>query len=461
MNALVTAWERTLRRRGAERAVIEAATGKAWTFAEVDAGARAWWATQGVSENEVRGRSVVFAVPNGMRWLEIFLGLMRAGAVAVPLDGGEPAEAQRRTAEALRAGFWWEGARLRRVGAATDEMEDGGAKRAKRYRAEATCLIKLTSGSTGQPRPLVFTAEQLLADARQVTGTMGIRASDLNYALIPFGHSYGLGNLSLPLVAHGVPVVCGSTPWPQAIAEEVARWRPTVWPTVPAVLRALVAADVKAEALASVRTVISAGAPLPPEVARAFAEKFGKRVRSFYGSSETGGIAYDRSGAATLRGGVGRAMRGVEIKAMRGQRIEVRSAAVVTWGNPRRAGGRGAWVMPDLAEVGVNGEVRLLGRRGATVKIGGRRVNLGEVAARLRRAAGVRDVWVGVTEEGVLGAAVVTTRAIAEVRAEVAADTASWKVPKRWTVLGELPVTRRGKVDTEAVRRAVFGAPRV
>jgi len=234
-----------------------------------------------------------------------------------------------------------------------------------------------------------------------------------------------------------------------------------VWPTVPGVLRALVAAEVGREKMESLRTVISAGAPLPVEVARAFAEKFGKRVHSFYGSSETGGIAYDRSGAATLRGGVGRAMRGVKVRALKGQRIEVSSAAVVTLGNARRAGKLGAWVMPDLAEVNARGEVRLLGRRGAMVKIGGRRVSLGEVAARLRRVAGVKEVWVGVqgAAECVRGAAVVTTRAVGDVRAEVAADTASWKVPKRWAAMSELPVTRRGKVDTEAVRRAVFGAP--
>lgn len=452
-NAVVRAWERTLRRCGAKRALVEAASGAEWTFAEIDEGARAWWAAQALEATAVCGRAVVFAVPNGVQWLEIFLAVMRGGGVAVPLDGGEPVEAQRRTAEALRAGFWWDGTRLREVG--------GG--RAKRYRDEATCLIKLTSGSTGRPRPLVFTAEQMLADARQVTATMGIGGRDTNYALIPFGHSYGLGNLSLPLVAQGVSVVCGSMPLPQVIAEEIARWRPTVWPTVPAVLRGLVVADVAPEKLASLRTVISAGAPLPVEVARAFAEKFGKRVHSFYGSSETGGIAYDRTGAVTLRGGVGRAMRGVTVRALPRQRIEVSSAAVFTMGNARRRGGVGAWVLPDLAEVGTRGEVRLLGRRGATVKIGGRRVNLGEVAARLRRVAGVKDVWVGVDAaegagEAVLGAALATGRAVMDVRAEVAADTASWKVPKRWALMDEFPVSRRGKTDTEALRRAVFGA---
>src|SRR4029079_11036810 len=119
----------------------------------------------------------------------------------------------------------------------------------KRFRDPSICLIKLTSGTTGKPRALVFTAKQLLADARQVTATMGIRPRDLNYALIPLGHSYGLGNLTLPLLAHGVPLVCGSSPLPQAMAGDFARWHPTVFPGVPTMWRALAASDVKLDSL--------------------------------------------------------------------------------------------------------------------------------------------------------------------------------------------------------------------
>src|SRR6185369_8015834 len=115
----------------------------------------------------------VFAAPNGLGWLEIFLGLLKAGAVVVPLDAAEPPIAQRRLAASLRAAFWWDGKKLEPL------------PRPKRFRDPSICLIKLTSGTTGKPRALVFTAEQMLADARQVTASMGIRPRDLNYALIP------------------------------------------------------------------------------------------------------------------------------------------------------------------------------------------------------------------------------------------------------------------------------------
>jgi acyl-coenzyme A synthetase/AMP-(fatty) acid ligase len=342
----------------------------------------------------------------------------------------------------LRAAFRWDGAQLQPLA------------RARRFRNPAIGLIKLTSGSTGQPRALVFTDAQMLADGRQVTATMGIHARDLNYALIPLGHSYGLGNLTIPLLAHGVPLVCGSAALPQAMAGDFARWHPTVFPGVPTMWRALAASDVK---LDSLRLGISAGAPLPPEVARDFAARFGRRLHSFYGSSETGGIAYDRGGRAALAGEVGSAMRGVKLTSLAGQRLRVSSAAVVTQGNPRKVGPHGAWLMPDRVALDGRGNVTLLGRRGTTVKVAGRRVNLAEVAGRLKQLPGVREVWTGITAgaEPVLAAVVATERTPAELRLALGPSTAAWLIPKKLLVVAALPATARGKIDTRALQALV------
>lgn len=445
---LLQAWTKTLRRGGDRRAVVQAVDAREATFHDLDHAASAWLARHVPELRVLTGRAVIFATPNGIGWWEIFLGLMRAGAIAVPLDAGEPLAAQRELGEALRAGFHWDGTRLIPLA------------RAKRYRDPAVRLIKLTSGTTGRPRALAFTEAQLLADGRQVMATMGLGPRDVNYALIPFGHSYGLGNLTLPLMMRGVPVVCGSAPLPQAIAADFARWRPTVFPGVPAIWRALAASDV---VLDSLRLGISAGAPLPPEVARDFRSRFGRCLHGFYGSSETGGIAYDATGRATLAGGVGRAMRDVTVREGRGQRLLVSSPAVFTRGHRRRLGGQGAWLMADRVTRDEKGGLTLLGRRGRTVKIAGRRVSLAEVAARLRRLRDVREVWVGVSDgdESVLGAAVVGPQPAGALRAALQADTPSWKIPKRWAVVEALPVTGRGKIDTHALQRMVFERGRV
>ena len=61
----------------------------------------------------------------------------------------------------------------------------------------------------------------------------------------------------------------------------------------------------------TVRTFLSAGAPLSPSTSRRFRERFGREIHSFYGCSECGGITYDRRGAAVERGTVGSAMENV------------------------------------------------------------------------------------------------------------------------------------------------------
>jgi acyl-coenzyme A synthetase/AMP-(fatty) acid ligase len=442
---LLQAWEETLRLRGDRRAVTQARDQRSCTFRELDERAAGWLAEHSPPSG-LAGSTVVFSAPNGIGWFAIFLGLLRGGATVVPLDAAEPQSAQRLAAESLRAAFWWDGERLVPL------------LRPRRYR-QPVCLIKLTSGTNGGPRPLAFTGAQLLADARQVTATMGILRRDLNYALIPLGHSYGLGNLAIPLIAKGVALVCGETPLPHAIAEDFQRWGPTVFPCVPAVWRALAESRVDLASLRSLRLAISAGAPLPVAVAREFVSRFGLHLHNFYGSSETGGISFDPSGRATLAGGVGRPLRGVRVRRLRGDRIQVCSAAVFTRANRNARGRLGCWTPPDRVAVYTRKELVIAGRIGAMVKIAGRRVSLTEVEQRLRKLAGVREAWVqvGSGTNAMLGAALASDRTAAELRAELAPTTPAWKIPKRWIVLPALPLTARGKVDTRALYARLFG----
>jgi acyl-coenzyme A synthetase/AMP-(fatty) acid ligase len=138
-------------------------------------------------------------------------------------------------------------------------------------------------------------------------------------------------------------------------------------------------------------------------------------------------------------------------------RLEVSSPAVLTHGNRRRNGELGAWVMPDRVKLGARGGLVLLGRSDSTVKIAGRRVNLTEVSARLRRLPGVREAWAGVTAgtDPVLGAVVATDRNVAELRGALLADVATWKIPKKLVAIAALPVTARGKLDTGALRTMI------
>lgn len=431
-----TCWQHTVRSAPAAVALRDAATARSWTRAELTALGAEWAAEFGAG---LAGQRVVFAEPNGAEWFRVFLGLLAADAVIVALDPGEPVDAKRATAKAIGARSLWHDNFLEPIGPP------------QRKRARAPRLLKLTSGSTGAPRVLPFTDAQLLADGRQVCATMGIKRNDLSLGCIPFGHSYGLGNLVLPLLTQGTPIVCGVPVLPQALAEEIARWHPTVFPAVPALLRALAGADIAPAQLRSLRTVISAGAPLAPDVARAFHARFGRLVHNFYGSSETGGITYDRTGRGALTGGsVGRPLQGVTLRFGTGGRFWVKSKAV---------GGRGVFRPADRGELNAKGELVLLGRTGRMVKLGGRRLDPADVERALRQLSEVQDAYVAPhpTRADTLVAAVATRLTAEQLRAGLRDRIAGWKIPRRFVVLPEFPLTARGKVDTRRLRAELYG----
>ena len=436
---LLAGWAHTLRRCGERPALTDAATGATTSFRALEAAAEAEAERFAAAFGPVRGRLVVFARPNGAAWFAALLAVRKLGGLAVALEpGGPPAHAQALAGRLGAAGLV--------LGDACERLPGR-----RRFARPGLCLLKLTSGSTGGPRALAFTDAEMLADGRQIAATMGIRSLDTNYALLPFGHSYGLGNLVFPLLAQGTAAVCGTVPLPHVVAGEIRAFHPTVWPTVPAVLRALAASEVPADALAPLRLVISAGSFLPPEVARDFHARFGRTVHNFYGSSETGGIAYDRGGAATLSGrAVGRPLRGVRLRLAPGGRVAVTSAAAFSLGNRR---GPGQVLLADHGRLESRGELVLLGRAGRFAKIAGRRIGFGEVELALRALEGVEQVFVTALPgpEPILAAAVQSARPAAELRAALQLRLPHWKVPKRLVCWPLFPLTPRGKPDPAAL----------
>jgi long-chain acyl-CoA synthetase len=438
--SILESWRRLVRADPGAPALIDASAGKTWSRGELDRLSAEWAAA---AKQPLAGRLVLFAEPNGAAWLQVILGLFRMGAVAAPLDAGEPLSWQLATAKKIGASFLWSMGRFFPIDGRRRPFRDGRK------------LVKLTSGSTGEPRAVPFTDCQMLADGRQICATMGIRPEDINLGLVPFGHSYGLGNLVIPLLTQGTAIASLSSPLPHVLEAAVERWRITILPGTPAVLRAMVETAVAPAKIRSLRTVISAGSPLPSELAQSFRARFGLVIHNFYGSSETGGIAYDRTGDATLDGsGVGTPLKGVRLSFGRGRRFTVASRAVFTLGNRRKVGEEGVHCPSDFARIGKGGVLRLLGRAGRMVKVGGRRLDPAEVERVIKELAGVRDALVTQHPKrtDVLAAAVAGQASAEAVRESLALRLASWKVPRKLIVLPAFPLTARGKPDTRRLR---------
>ncbi|MEY2496224.1 MAG: long-chain acyl-CoA synthetase [Verrucomicrobiota bacterium] len=421
-DALVAAWEETLARKGDAPAIFDTRGEVLRTFREV--GNRAQ-----VLESTIADDARVYPIDIGNHpdWPSLLLAALRRRVVALPLEGSITPQ-QREAALAICK------------------------------ESPAASLLKLTSGTTAAPRAIRFRSEQLLADCIQICDTMGIGGGDLNFGVIPLSHSYGFSNLVTPLLVRGVSMVLSRDRMPRAMLDDLARTGATVFPGMPVFYQAFCEME-NPPALAKLRLCISAGAPLPLEVARKFREKFQRSIHSFYGSSECGGICYDRKAELLEPGFVGQPMRGMDLELLEpgaaASRIRVRSAAAGDGYFPEpddeKLGG-GIFVPDDLLIASAGG-FRIAGRISDVINVAGKKVNPAEVEAELLRFDGVRAAVVfgreAIRRNEEVAACVVAGEGIREsdLLEFCRGRLSGWQVPKRIFFVEEIPVNERGKIS--------------
>ncbi len=329
-----------------------------------------------------------------------------------------------------------------------------------RLPAEAR-MIKLTSGSTGMPKGIVCSEANLIADSTNICATMRIEPGDVNLGAIPFSHSYGFANLVLPLILQGTPIVISNDYLPLSTIALCNAHRCTVVPLIPMVFDHLAALPVEDGTFESVRTFISAGAPLTAQTSRRFRERFGIDIHTFYGCSEVGGITYDRAGSAVERGTVGPALDNVELELdSQTLRLSVRSGSVAVGYLLDASHFRsfdGVFVTDDLVELNPQGEVTLTGRAGDLINTASKKVNPREVEQVILQIDGVRQVKVYGAPAGargeVVAAAVVADPNVTreQIRAFCRQRLSSHKVPRIVKLIEQIPVDERGKVKRAAL----------
>lgn len=315
-------------------------------------------------------------------------------------------------------------------------------------------VLKLSSGSTGMPKAIVCSIDNLIADARNICSTMDIRPTDTNLGAIPFSHSYGFSNLVTPLLIQGTAVVVSNEYLPLSLIGLANRHRCTVAPLIPMVFEHLASLPADDGVFETVRTFISAGAPLLASTSKRFRERFRIDIHSFYGCSEVGGIAYDRRGGAVERGVVGSAMDGVEIDgAIRGANVTLGYLLDANTFIPFE----GKFTPDDIIEHRENGELALVGRISDWINTAGKKVNPREVEQVILQIEGVRDVKVYGEPAGsrgeVVAAAVVAGDDVTreKIRDFCRTRLSSHKVPRIVKLIDAIPVDERGKVKRAAL----------
>jgi long-chain acyl-CoA synthetase len=338
--------------------------------------------------------------------------------------------------------------------------------------------LKITSGSTGLPKATFTTETELALDTEHIVEALEIGPEQTQIAAVPLSHAYGLGHVLMPVLMQGTAVVLREGFLPHALPADARAYGADVFNGVPFMFEHFAAAPPPGGWPPRLRKLGSAGASLEAPVVRRFFDVNGVKIHSFYGTSETGGIAFDSSGAIEDETTVGHTLRDITVTLRPhagapdgGGRVHVAGPTVARgYAGEVEADGAfvdGGYLTGDLAWFDASNRLVLGGRISRFVNVAGRKVQPEEVEAVLRAMPGIADVRVIGAPDASRGQQIVACLVadgqlpdVLAIRRHCAALLAPYKLPRVIIVLDRIPLTARGKTDRvqlEALVRARVG----
>jgi long-chain acyl-CoA synthetase len=178
----------------------------------------------------------------------------------------------------------------------------------------STAAIVYTSGTSGKPKGVMLSHAALAANVRQGKQHLHLSAkNDCMLGVLPQFHCYGMTQLTLTPLTHGVRVVYTARFMPKRLIELVRDQRATIMVGIPSMYNAIAALKSGTpEHLASLRLVVSGSEALPDAVQQKFRARYGKHICEGYGMTEMAPATHCAISEACRPHSVGRPVPGVE-----------------------------------------------------------------------------------------------------------------------------------------------------
>ncbi len=436
------------------------------------------------------GDSVGIMLPNVPYFPAVYYGVLRAGAVVVPMNvllkGREVAYYLADSQAKLL--FAWHGFMEAAQAGAREagdieivEVKPGEieglifAHEPDEAMAEVdgddTAVILYTSGTTGKPKGAELTHDNLRSNVAVAVALFDMGVGDVIFGGLPLFHSFGQTCTMNAAIRCGACVTLLPRFDPGKALEIIERDRCTVFEGVPTMYGALLNhPDRKKSDVSTLRVCASGGASLPVEVLRGFEECFGCKVLEGYGLSETSPIAsFNHPDRERKPGSIGTPIKGCEMKLVDDDRKEVAQGEIGEilikgdnvmkgyWRHPDATAEsiRDGWFATgDMARVDEDGYFFIVDRKKDLIIRGGYNVYPREVEEVLYEHPAVREAAVvGVPHEELgeeIGAAIALKEGASaeaeELRDFVKGQLAAYKYPRRIWFVDELPKGPTGKI---------------
>jgi fatty-acyl-CoA synthase len=345
-------------------ALVEVATGRRFTYAALDARAKAAGRALTEGMGLKKGDRLALLAGNGVEFLDVFFACGKTGVVLVPLNTRQTAaelEGVLQDAEpkAILYGAAFEETveeLLRRVRGVTAVLLDaavvhsaGGASAAPRAAPapapgrhtsstfkeifsslpaaapaaaaeipgpeDLYCLL-YTSGTTGKPKGVMVPHRMVAWNAVNTVVSWQLREDDVSPIYTPLYHAGGLGAFLTPIFAVGGTIVLLAGFDPAEVLETIGRERCTVALGVPTIFRMLQEHPAWPSAdFSSIRWFASGGAPLPVDIIETW-QRRGTNFKQGYGLTEVGVNCFAMSVEESVRkaGSIGRPMMFTQAK---------------------------------------------------------------------------------------------------------------------------------------------------
>ena len=419
--------------------------------------------------------------------LAAYLGVLGAGAIPAlvpPLSADGRAAVFRETAAELAFADAPRVDEVRASGASRVvpvDLELGPASMPASKPADGLALLLYTSGSTGSPRAVMLSAQNLRFNANEILAEGTVEPGERSLVTLPMHYCYGLSVVHTHLLRGAALVFSGSV-LPGQLATIMEDAGVTGLPAVPSLVQTLLrrpepALQSRIEAL---RYVMVSGGKLGDAEVTALLERTPRaRLHMRYGVTETTAAASflspDR--VRDKLGSIGRGLRSAPLAVIgdsgrpvvpgsdevgeihvHGEHVALGYFGAATDDDDGFT--PGAYRTGDLARVDADGFVYVLGRTKTFAKMSGHRVAVEEIEHVLARAPGVLEAAVvGVAHrtrgEALVAMVVVGDTALASppaLRAHCARLLPAFKVPSEFRIVLSLPYTPRGKLDRSALR---------